>query len=344
MMTDRHVVNDSLKLLLEKWRNDCLPLIIDNFKSIPIEIQAKLGEINHFKCNLHVLVNLGTQAENALKQWEKSVVIAESSSNFIKGSYNFSTNAPDFIRASTKLCVPGADQKSGYGLLFKSYLDSLNPPVTLEMSTFHGHRINVLFSMGAAVFYHRHHISDFINSYFLSCTGQNNLVTCVSNYLNNNVYIAGCRALGIVDKLLTGPLWRQIESTKHILDLNQVWYTCLNNLQIFSEDSSELLEGKSIYPNFTNNNHIYDALFNVDDEELNMLTIEALQILCTNFLIIIHRQLGDYLPGGKFHQDSANFSELKKQSSCVASTNIVSERDFANFDRRGYFENSATKK
>jgi hypothetical protein len=48
--------------------------------------------------------------------------------------------------------------------------------------------------------------------------------------LNNNVYIAGCRALGIVDKLLTGPLWRQIESTKHILDLNQVWYTCLNNL------------------------------------------------------------------------------------------------------------------
>jgi hypothetical protein len=41
-----------------------------------------------------------------LKQWEKSVVIAESSSNFIKGSNNFSTNAPDFIRASTKLCVP----------------------------------------------------------------------------------------------------------------------------------------------------------------------------------------------------------------------------------------------
>jgi hypothetical protein len=154
MMTDRHVVNDSLKLLLEKWRNDCLLLIIDNFKSIPIEIQAKLSEVNHFNCNLHVLVNLGTQAENA----------------------------------------------------FKSYLDSLNPPVTLEMSTFHGHHINVLFSMGAAVFYHRHHISDFINSYFLSCTGQNNLVTCVSNYLNNNVYIAGCRALGIVDKLLTGPL------------------------------------------------------------------------------------------------------------------------------------------
>jgi hypothetical protein len=61
-------------------------------------------------------------------------------------------------------------------------------------------------SMGAAVFYHRHYISDFINSYFLSCTGQNNLVTCVSNSLNNNVYIAGCRALGIVDKLLTGQI------------------------------------------------------------------------------------------------------------------------------------------
>lgn len=112
------------------------------------------------------MVNLGTQAENALKEWEKYVVIAESSSNFIKGSYNIFTNAPDFIRASSNLCVPEADQKSGYGLLFKSYIDSLNPPVPLEMSTFHGHRIHVLFSMGAAVFYHRHHIRGIYKQYW----------------------------------------------------------------------------------------------------------------------------------------------------------------------------------
>ena len=36
---------------------------------------------------------------------------------------------------------------------------------------------------------------------------------------------------------------------------------------------------------------------------------------------------------GKFHQDSdICFSELEKQSSCVAATNIVFEKDFANSD------------
>lgn len=41
-ITDRHVVNDSLTTLLEKWKHDDLPLIIDNLKYIPIDFQAKL--------------------------------------------------------------------------------------------------------------------------------------------------------------------------------------------------------------------------------------------------------------------------------------------------------------
>lgn len=88
-----------------------------------------------------------------MKQWEKSIV-TESSSEFIKGSYiyNVSSNFADFIRASTKHCLPGAD------------LDSLNQTATLELSTFNGHRINVLFYMNATVFYYRDHIRDFINS------------------------------------------------------------------------------------------------------------------------------------------------------------------------------------
>ena len=32
--------------------------------------------------------------------------------------------------------------------------------------------------------------------------------------------IAGCRALGIIDKLVTGPYWQKCETVKHILDLN----------------------------------------------------------------------------------------------------------------------------
>jgi hypothetical protein len=51
-------------------------------------------------------------------------------------------------------------------------------------------------------------------------------------------------------------------------------------------------------------------------------------------MIIVSRQLGDYLPGGKFNIDSSpNFEKLKETSVNVSTTNIVSERDFANLDR-----------
>jgi hypothetical protein len=51
-------------------------------------------------------------------------------------------------------------------------------------------------------------------------------------------------------------------------------------------------------------------------------------------MIIVSRQLGDYFPGGKFNIDSSpNFEKLKETSVNVSTTNIVSERDFANLDR-----------
>jgi hypothetical protein len=57
------------------------------------------------------LVNLGSQAEIALKEWAKAIIITDT---FDWGV----ASTPDFIRATTKLCAPGADQKSGYSLLF----------------------------------------------------------------------------------------------------------------------------------------------------------------------------------------------------------------------------------
>ena len=67
----------------------------------------------------------------------------------------------------------------------------LESPVNLKLCTFHGHRITVIFSMSAAVFLHRNHISEFLNEYFAD---KNLLVSSVYNYLNNPVFLAGCRA------------------------------------------------------------------------------------------------------------------------------------------------------
>ena len=48
-------------------------------------------------------------------------------------------------------------------------------------------------------------LKEFIEVYF-NKEDRNRLVSSVYNYVNNPVYLAGCRALGIIDKLLTVPL------------------------------------------------------------------------------------------------------------------------------------------
>ena len=103
--------------------------------------------------------------------------------------------------------------------------------------------------------------------------------------MNNPVFLAGCRAFGIIDKIFTGTLCRIIENTSHILDLNDVWLDFKENVEKYSSDSSELLQGKNVYNHFTNTDVVFESLFSVDDDELNVLTIEVLQIILVNFLI-----------------------------------------------------------
>ena len=121
------------------------------------------------------------------------------------------------------------------------FLCQLDSPVNLKLCTLHGHIINVIFSMGAAVFFHRKHISEFINEYF---EDKNLLASSVYNHLNNPLFLAGSRAFGIIDNICTGPLWRIIENTSQILDLNDVWLDFKEKVEKYSSHASELLEGK----------------------------------------------------------------------------------------------------
>ncbi|CAC5420536.1 unnamed protein product [Mytilus coruscus] len=222
-----------------------------------------------------------------------------------------------------------ANEKSGYGSLFRTFLSDNN--IDLKLTTFHGHRINLLFAMGASVFFHKDNIYELIDLYFEK-ENRNNLLK--ANYVKNSMYLAGCRAFGIVDKLFTGPLWRIIENADHILDLNQVWEQFKGFLEIYSQDATDLVEGKILYTNYTNIDEIFDCLFSVEDEELNILTTEALQIILLNFQLILERQLSDCLPGGILNEKTDGIDiNLREQSKSVATTNIISERDFAHLDR-----------
>ena len=79
-----------------------------------------------------------------------------------------------------------------------------------------GNRFNVIFFNGGAIYFHRLDIQNFIEHKKV----QNRLLKAVSEDMNNNVFLAGARALGIISKLITRPYFKLVGETTSILDMN----------------------------------------------------------------------------------------------------------------------------
>ena len=78
-----------------------------------------------------------------------------------------------------------------------------NSPV--KLASFCGNRFNILFWNAAFVLFHQRH---FMSFFFFDIYGTpNNLLEAVQEDLNEIKNIAGCRALGAINKPLTGPYW-----------------------------------------------------------------------------------------------------------------------------------------
>jgi E1A/CREB-binding protein len=84
------------------------------------------------------------------------------------------------------------------------------------MVTFRGNRFNHLFLAAGYTFYHLEDIRDFLSKR----ANPNDLLKSIQFDAGEVVYVAGIRALGLIDKVVTGPLWTLIEAVPNILSLN----------------------------------------------------------------------------------------------------------------------------
>ena len=91
-MTDRTVVNKTFFQQFQHWRKEILPFVVENYNDLPDDEIAKISEMHHVFCGLHVIHNLGRYAENVLVEWEK-VVEEEGTAH---GGFMTSTNSRTF--------------------------------------------------------------------------------------------------------------------------------------------------------------------------------------------------------------------------------------------------------
>jgi hypothetical protein len=162
----------------------------------------------------------------------------------------------------------------------------------------------------------------------------NRLLQSVLNDLKTPCLIASCKALGSVDKIVTGPFWRYLQtSSVSILEMSNVYTKMRCTFQKWSEDAQPVLDNEAIlFPTTTSeslHDDVMECLYKPTDKDDYVQ--ELLQLLFKCFVLTIDRLLVDHLPGGIFHD--VNDPSIISETISVPKTNLVPERDFAILDQ-----------
>ena len=107
--------------------------------------------------------------------------------------------------------------------------------------------------------------------------------------------MAGCRAVWLVDKVITGPLWRKLkESAISVLQMTNVYSEMKNKFGSWSNDANGLIKGKAKLESAgeIHINEVWTALIETCEEDIDTLTIELLQILFGTFSVTTQREVG----------------------------------------------------
>ena len=154
---------------------------------------------------MHVVVGMADTASSTLLQWENSHF---SSNGYVSGGSQqgpvlvrkSESGTIRLIRTACKALSKHGSEQSGVYQPFTNYLKS-NGVLKNPLATFRGNRFNILFH-DAGVVYH-------LSSFFFTQVWQtpNQLLKAVMIDIETCEYLAGCRALGLVNKVITALLW-----------------------------------------------------------------------------------------------------------------------------------------
>jgi len=316
----RHAAEKLFNEILHEFRADILPTVAENWDQMTEMEKEQLTHMNNFFCGLHFLVGLADTAEEVVKLWEAHSTSKEASA---------SSGTQRLVRTACKAFHHRGSQQCGSSTLFRTYLRKQGIH-KIPLAQFVGNRFNILFYDAAGIYYLQNHMVNFIESVH---GGQaNRLLQAVLADLKDPMHIAGCRALGLIDKVVTGPLWRKLrELPISVLEMGSVYCELKTKFNSWSVDASAVIEGSAVleHANIVHRDEVWSTL--TESNESDMMTQEVLQLLFGAFSVTTQRLLLDHLPGGKYH--SVVDPVIVHETASVPTTNVAPERDFAVLDR-----------
>ena len=315
-MSDRHIVEKNFNDLLQSYRLEVLPEVVNGWESLTPDQQSTMCKMNNFFCGLHFLVALADSCSATLCQWESA---HEEEISTQSGTLRL-------IRTACKAVQKQCSQKAGCHVMFRAYLEMQGIKI-FPISKFEGNRFNIVFHNAGGLYFLHNHLRRYLQEVHHT---QNKLLLSVLSDIKNPLYGQGRCALGIISKCVTAHLWRILESNISMTGLSKEYQRLQSLLLEWSSDASPLLAGCGLSET-REDDEVCSELLKKDDSDT--VVTELLQLLCRSFHLAGERLLGDHLQGGVFDVSSSEASRLDDDTVTVPKTNARSERDFALLDR-----------
>ena len=336
LMSDRCIVQKKFNSLFKEYREGILPNVIEDWQKLSEQDQSQLKNVNQFFCGLHFLVGLADQAEATLKVWDTLCWGTRKVGSLAHGGYSKGESGTmRLVRTVCKAVQERGSEQSGRMVQFKTFLENEHPDRNfkgMHLAPFLGNRFNILFYNAAGVF----NLYDYLKVFSDRVNGENKLLSAVHYDLKVVSYMVGCRALRVIEKLVTGPLWRIIEKESHILDMNKHYQNLLSKFETWAEDAGIFLAGTNspFEGDFIIKDDVYDCLMQGGSEGREFwdtMTKQCLELIFSGFVVITKRLLFDHLKGGAL-DGKENDEKFRKESSSASLTNAQPERDFGMID------------
>ena len=196
-MSDKCSVNHVFNAQLKSLRADLLPTVIENWDSLTDDSKNELKDMGHFFCRMHILVNMALECDKNLVDLE-AITTFGVETKFVLPKAGES-GAARLVRTAVKALHPGGCEQSGAAADFQSFLQEKER--VLMLTTNKGNRFNILFYNSAALYFHYNDIREFLQS----LPTKNCFLSAVLEDLEVDTHKAGVRAIGILDKFITGP-------------------------------------------------------------------------------------------------------------------------------------------
>ncbi|WAR06009.1 LOW QUALITY PROTEIN: hypothetical protein MAR_021378 [Mya arenaria] len=209
-MSDRASTETKFNELLQEYRNQTLPEVIGNYEQLCEEEKLSVSRMNNLFCGLHTLVHMADTAQKTVYETEKlhfeDGVIPILNKSFEK------TGQPETSRLILTACKAFArrgDPKSGCHGNFLTFISDFlkEHNMSFPLQPLKGNIFNILFTNLGHVYYFHDLMKEFLDK----SPSLNGLLLSVQKDLAEPFFLTGCKALGLISKNITTPLWRVIE-------------------------------------------------------------------------------------------------------------------------------------